>query len=133
MFMSPSSVVYASPVRLALQVRSAKSISLLRWRIRHYMIKKTFSRTTISLCACAMFYAAVGSAQSCPATVNGFYSYTAIGNGVPSALIATGTTTGTGTGTTTTTLPFSTTGVGQLVSGTTGSVPFASSGKLYFD
>ena len=97
------------------------------------MIKKTFSRTTISLCACAMFYAAVGSAQSCPATVNGFYSYTAIGNGVPSALIATGTTTGTGTGTTTTTLPFSTTGVGQLVSGTTGSVPFASSGKLYFD
>lgn len=99
------------------------------------MLKTMFSRTTISLCACVMFYAAVGSAQSCPATVNGFYSYTAIGNGVPGALISTSTTTGTGTGTgtTVTTAPFSTTGVGQLVSGTTTSVPFASTGGLYFD
>jgi hypothetical protein len=102
------------------------------------MSKTMFSRTIISLFACVMFYAAVGSAQSCPATVNGFYTYTATGNGVPGALITAGTptgtgTTGTGTKTTVTAAPFSNTGVGQLVNGTTNSVPFASTGSLYFD
>ena len=108
------------------------------------MFNTVFSRAGICLSIGVILCAAVGSAQSsCPSSVSGFYSYTAIGNGVPTALFTSGSTTGTGTtgtgttgtGTTTTgtTPPFSNTGIGQLVSGTTGSVPFASTGTLYFD
>jgi len=107
------------------------------------MYKTVCSRASIFLSVGVILCAEIGSAQSCPSSVSGFYSYTAIGNGVPSALLVPGTTTGTGTtatgitGTATTgnavSPSFSTTGIGQLVSGATGSVPFASSGKLYFD
>jgi len=107
------------------------------------MLNMAFSRGGIVLFIGVSLCAGIGSAQSCPATVSGFYTYTAIGNGVPNALLTetttteTGTTgtvtTGTGTKTNATTPPFSNTGVGQLVNGTTNSVPFASAGTLYFD
>ncbi len=119
------------------------------------MLKTAFSRASISLSLGVVLCAAVGSAQTCPSTINGFYSYTAIGNGIPGALIATngtgtgigtgtgtgiGTGTGTGTGTSTGTQmgtlafpTFTNTGVGQLVGGSTNSIPFSGAGTLYFD
>src|ERR1051326_1325954 len=100
------------------------------------MLKKKFARALISVSACVVFHAEVGSAQNCPTTVTGIYSYTAIGNGVPGALITAGTTTGTGTGTGSATTPvpaFSNTGVGQLLGGSIGSTAFAGAGTLYFD
>ena len=109
------------------------------------MLETSYSRIAAFLGVSLLLGAKIGSAQqTCQASINGFYSYSAIGNGLPGALLPTstgttgtgsGTITGTGstTGTTTTAPPFSNTGVGQLVGGATNTAPFASSGTLYFD
>lgn len=62
-------------------------------------------------------------------SVGGYYSYSAIGNGLPGSLLPT---TGTG-GTTGTTPPFTSTEVGQLLGGVANAGPFASSGILFLD
>ena len=89
------------------------------------MLKTTFSQTCTFLCVSAIVCATVSSAQSCQATVNGSYAYSAIGNGIPGAMLT--------TGTSTVTPAFSNTGIGQLVGGATGTGPFISAGTLYFD
>jgi hypothetical protein len=116
-----------------------------------------FSRLA-TLCVGAFLCAEAASAQTCEVpqrnfskevTIGGYYSYSAIGNGLPGSLVTTtgtggtgvttgtggtGSTTGTGTGSTTgTTPPFTSTEVGQLLSGVSNTGPFASSGLLYLD
>ena len=65
-------------------------------------------------------------------TIGGYYSYSAIGNGLPGSLLPTTGTGGTG-GTTGTTPPFTSTEVGQLLGGVANAGPFASSGILFLD
>ena len=103
-----------------------------------------FSRVA-TFCIGAVLCAGVASAQAtCEApqrnnlskdvTIGGYYSYSAIGNGLPGSLLTSnGTGTGTGTNTGTTTSPFTNTEVGQLLGGVTNSAPFASSGLLFLD
>jgi hypothetical protein len=87
------------------------------------------------LCISAILCAQAGSAQTCQVrqrnllskgvTVGGYYSYSAIGNGLPGSLLSPAEASGTST--------FTSSGVGQLLSGLAGTVPFASSGMLFFD
>ena len=84
------------------------------------MFNRGFSRPAVLLCTSAFLCAVVVSAQTCQSAVNGAYAYSTIGNGTPGATLPTG-------------AAFSNTGVGQLISGVTNSVPFASAGTLNFD
>ena len=88
------------------------------------MFKTMLSGATTVLCASLILTAKVGSAQTCQSSVNGYYVYSAIGDGAPGALF----TTNTGTNP-----AFSNTPVGQLMAGVAGTGPFASSGTLYLD
>jgi hypothetical protein len=96
-----------------------------------------FSRLA-TFCVTAIVCADVASAQTCQVeqrkavSVGGYYSFSAIGNGLPGSLLATTGTGGTGA-TTGTPPPFSGTQVGQLVSGIASTGPSASSGILFFD
>src|SRR5580698_1090071 len=83
--------------------------------------------------------------QVCPSSVVGYYSYSALGNGLPGSLLnvssgsstsgtgTTGTTGGTGSTGTGSPSAYSNTEVGQLLSGISGNSIFSSSGTLYFD
>src|SRR5689334_14528668 len=94
-----------------------------------------FSRLA-TLCIGALVCAEVASAQTCQVrqrnlltkgvTVGGFYSYSAIGNGLPGSSSTTIGTGSTGTSTGTTTPPFTNTEVGQLLGGVANTAPFAS-------
>jgi hypothetical protein len=90
------------------------------------MFKREFSRTALFLCASAILSTAVVSAQTCQSAVNGAYTYSAVGDGIPGALTG-------GGGATAGTPPFSSSAVGRLVGGAANAVPFASAGTLYFD
>lgn len=109
------------PFRLARDMHLVKGISLLS---EDQMFKMIFSGATTILCVSLILCAKVGSAQTCQSTVNGYYVYSAIGNGAPGALF----TTNTGTNSV-----FSDTPVGQLLTGVANTGPFASSGTLYLD
>lgn len=95
----------------------------------------SFTKLAI-FCVGAMLCAKIGSAQTCNVTgvtVGGSYIFSAMGNGLPGSLLS-GTTTTSGTGgTTSSTSPYSNTELGQLLSGTAGTGPFASSGTVYLD
>ena len=88
-----------------------------------------------TLCISATLCAGIGSAQTCQVreknllskgvTVGGYYSFSAIGNGLPGSLLTATGTSGTST--------FTDSGVGQLLSGVASAEPFASSGMLFFD
>ena len=88
-----------------------------------------------TLCISAILCAQAGSAQTCQVrqrnllskgvTVGGYYSYSAIGNGLPGSLLTPAVSSGTST--------FTSSGVGQLLSGLAGTVPFSSSGMLFLD
>ncbi len=115
------------------------------------MRKTEFSRPASFLCLGAILCAKIVSAQVCQDTVEGTYSYAALGNGLAGSLLSpsgAGTSTGTGTSgtsgsttggsgsstvTTNTTTGYTNTEVGQLLGGVTGSNPFSSAGTLYFD
>src|ERR1700733_12283508 len=89
----------------------------------------------VTFCVGAMLCAQIGSAQTCSisgVSVGGSYIFSAIGNGLPGSLLS-GTTTTTGTTTSTSPSPYSNPELGQLLSGTVGTGPFASSGTVYFD
>ena len=88
------------------------------------MFKMMFPGATTVLCGSLILCATVGSAQTCQSTVNGYYVYSAIGNGAPGALFIPNT----GTNPT-----FSDTPLGQLLTGVASNGPFASSGTLYLD
>lgn len=88
------------------------------------MLKTTLSGATTVLCLSLILCATVGSAQTCQSTVNGYYVYSAIGNGAPGALFIPNT----GTNPT-----FSDTPLGQLLTGVASNGAFASSGTLYLD
>ena len=96
-----------------------------------------------ALCMGAVLCAEVASAQatcevptrgflSKGVSVGGYYSYSAVGNGLPGSLLPTTGTGGTGS-TTGTTPPFTSTEVGQLLGGVANAGPFASSGILFLD
>ena len=99
-----------------------------------------FSRLAI-FCVGAFICAEVAPAQTCQVrqqslltkgvTVGGYYSFSAIGNGLPGSLLLGGT--GTGTGTTGTTPAFTNTEVGQLLGGLANTGPFSTSGILFLD
>ena len=90
------------------------------------MFKREFSRTAFFLCASAVLSTAAASAQTCQSAVNGAYTYSAVGDGIPGALTGGGSTIAAAP-------PFSSSGVGQLVGGVANAVPFTSAGTLYFD
>ena len=93
---------------------------------------KSSKLATLSISA--ILCAGIGSAQTCQVreknllskgvTVGGYYSFSAIGNGLPGSLLTAGT-----SGAST----FTDSGVGQLLSGVASAEPFASSGMLFFD
>jgi hypothetical protein len=90
------------------------------------MFKREFSCTAFFLCVSAILSTGAVSAQTCQSAVNGAYTYSAVGDGIPGALTSGGSTTAA-------TPPFSSSGVGQLVGGAANAVPFTSAGTLYFD
>jgi hypothetical protein len=89
------------------------------------MFKMMFSGVSTLLCVSLVLCAKVGSAQACQSGANGYYSYSAIGTGVPGALF----TTNTGS----LTSAYSNTPVGQLLNGIANTGPFAASGSFYLD
>jgi hypothetical protein len=105
-----------------------------------------FSRLAI-FSVSAVLCATMGSAQTCQivgVSVGGFYSYSAIGNGLPGSLLAGTGTSATGTsgsttgssGSTTATASgptYSNTELGKLLAGIAGTSPFASSGLFFLD
>jgi hypothetical protein len=97
------------------------------------MRKIVFSRLITGLCLSVC--ASVGLAQTCPQTVGGNYTYSALGTGAPGSLLTgTGTGTGTSTGTGTTTNPaFTTTEVGLLLNGLGNPAAFSTPGSFFFD
>ena len=89
------------------------------------MFKKMFSGGTTFLCLSLVLCAKIGSAQACQSGADGSYSYSAIGIGIPGALLTTGTTNSTSA--------YSNTPLGQLLTGVSNTGPFAASGTLYLD
>ena len=88
------------------------------------MFKTTFSGTAVLCCLGLALCANVASAQTCQGAVNGAYAYSVIGTGVPGALFTT---------TTGPAVSYSSTSIGQLLSGVANTGPFALSGTLWFD
>ena len=89
------------------------------------MLKKRFTRAASFLCLSALLFARISSAQSCPENVNGAYSYTVIGTGVPGALF---------TGESASAIPaYSNTPLGRLLDGPNNTGPSSSAGTLAFD
>ncbi len=89
------------------------------------MFKKTFSEAATLLCISFVLCAKIGSAQACQSVANGYYSYSAIGTGIPGALLT--------TSSTNSTPAYSNTPLGRLLTGVANTGPFATSGSLYVD
>jgi hypothetical protein len=89
------------------------------------MFKKMFSGGATFLCLSLALCAKIGSAQACQSGADGHYLYSAIGTGIPGALLTTSSSSSTSA--------YSNTPLGQLLAGIANPGPFAASGTLYLD
>jgi hypothetical protein len=89
------------------------------------MFKKMFSGGAAFLCLSLVLCAKVGSAQSCQRGAYGYYAYSAVGTGMPGALLTTGASNANPA--------YSNTTLGQLLADIANAGPFAASGTLYLD